>query len=306
MFDQTTVITYAIFLAGLALAGATIHHMIPFTRRNLRRLAFALVAAASASSGAYAQTAATAATSPATSPATAATATPALGSSRIYVSDWKGNRVRVFDPNPSQTPGTPHVGNILVGEGPFGMAVSPDSRSLYVANSGSDTVSVIDTRWNVVHYNVAVGDYPIRVAASPDGNRIFVTNFYGNSVSVVRVGSNTTPWVERTIPLPYKPMEVAVKPGGRYLYVSQYEDFKIKVFDIWNNFEQVDDISCTALGATQPIAFAFSADGGRLYVANEGGGPNAGGTVNFINSSNSAANVVERTVALPYQHLPRG
>jgi len=218
------------------------------------------------------------------------------------VSDWKASRVRVFSP----TDGTPKVGDIMVGEGPFGLAVSPDSRRLYVANSGSDTVSVIDTRWNVVHYNVSVGDYPIRIAASPDGNRIFVSNFYGNSVSVVRVGGNTTPWVERTINIPYKPMEIAVKPGGRYLYVSQYENQNVKVFDMLNDFAEVDNIFLGQLGATQPIAFAFTPDGSRLYVANEGGGPNEGGTVSFVNSSNSAANVVQQTIALPYHHLPRG
>ena len=78
---------------------------------------------------------------------------------------------------------------------------------------------MIDTRSNTVKHDITVGDYPIRVAASPDGNRIFVTNFYGNTVSVINVGG-AAPWVERTIPVPYNPMEIAVKPGGRYLYVS--------------------------------------------------------------------------------------
>ena len=313
MFEQTAVITNAFILIGLALSAATVHRMTPVTRKSLRRLALALVAFAAASTGAHAQSAATPGAAPtgATTPtaataAGAATASPTLGPSRIYVTDWNAGRVRVFDPKPGPTPGTPHVGNIMVGEGPFGMAVSPDSRRLYVANSLSDTVSVIDTRWNVVHYNVGVGDYPIRIAASPDGNRIFVSNLYGNSVSVVWVGNNTTPWVERTLSIPYKPMEIAVKPGGRFLYVSQYENQNVKVFDMWNDFAEVDNIFLGQLGATQPIAFAFTADGSHLYVANEGGGPNDGGTVSFINTSNSAGNVLERTVALPYHHLPRG
>src|SRR4051812_10939319 len=98
MFD-TAIINYAIILGGLGLAGRTLLRMTPITRQNLRRLALSLVAVAFASAGAYAQSA-----------ATAAGGAAILGPSRIYVSDWKGNRVRIFDPNPSPTPGTPYVG----------------------------------------------------------------------------------------------------------------------------------------------------------------------------------------------------
>ena len=41
------------------------------------------------------------------------------------------------------------------------MSVSPDGLKVYVANYGSDTVSVIDTATNTVTTTVAVGDAPL-------------------------------------------------------------------------------------------------------------------------------------------------
>ena len=46
----------------------------------------------------------------------------------------------------------------------------------YVANTGSNSVSVIDTTSNTVVATVGVGDYPIGVAITPDGTRAYVTN----------------------------------------------------------------------------------------------------------------------------------
>lgn len=57
-----------------------------------------------------------------------------------------------------------------VGSTPFGVAVTPDGRHVYVANSGDNTVSVIDTATNKVA-TVQVGTNPIAVGviAPPQG-----------------------------------------------------------------------------------------------------------------------------------------
>jgi YVTN family beta-propeller protein len=78
------------------------------------------------------------------------------------------------------------VGTVAVGSGPEAVAVSPDGRRAYVANMGSDSVSVIDTRAAAtIGTPIAVGDEPDGVAVSPDGTRAYVTNRSGNSISVI-------------------------------------------------------------------------------------------------------------------------
>ena len=77
---------------------------------------------------------------------------------------------------------------IGVGDGPFSVAVSPDGTRAYIANVGSDTVSVIDTTTNppaVQGTPIAVGDGANGVAVSPDGTRAYVTNYLSNTVSVL-------------------------------------------------------------------------------------------------------------------------
>ena len=61
----------------------------------------------------------------------------------------------------------------------------------YIANSNSDTVSVIDTASNTVTATVAVGTQPFGVAVNPAGTRVYVTNLSSNTVSVIDTASNT-------------------------------------------------------------------------------------------------------------------
>jgi YVTN family beta-propeller protein len=87
---------------------------------------------------------------------------------------------------------------IPVGEDPADVAVSPDGRRVYVANNGSNTVSVIDTTSNTVAGEptkagegpIPVGLAPEGVAVSPEGKRLYVANAASDTVSVIDTGSN--------------------------------------------------------------------------------------------------------------------
>jgi YVTN family beta-propeller protein len=66
------------------------------------------------------------------------------------------------------------------------VAISPDGRRAYTADSGSDSVSVIDTAANrTVGQPIKVGGYPVWVAVSPDGHRAYAANAGSASVSVI-------------------------------------------------------------------------------------------------------------------------
>ena len=53
------------------------------------------------------------------------------------------------------------VGVLVVGAGPAGLAVTPDGSTVYVANSGDYTVSVIATASNTVNPTFTVGIRPL-------------------------------------------------------------------------------------------------------------------------------------------------
>jgi YVTN family beta-propeller protein len=62
---------------------------------------------------------------------------------------------------------------------PFGLALSPDGRRLYVAESGINALGVLDAKSGQVLGHVPTGWYPARVAASSDGQRLLVSNAKG-------------------------------------------------------------------------------------------------------------------------------
>jgi YVTN family beta-propeller protein len=72
---------------------------------------------------------------------------------------------------------------IPVGDLPSAIAVSPDGSYVYVTNTGSGTVSLVNTVTNTVT-TIPVGNSPGSVAVSPDGRHAYVTNIDG-TVSVI-------------------------------------------------------------------------------------------------------------------------
>ena len=58
------------------------------------------------------------------------------------------------------------------------------AQNAYITNSGSNTVSVIDTATNTVVSTIPVGISPGGVAVTPDGSKVYVTNLGSANVSV--------------------------------------------------------------------------------------------------------------------------
>jgi YVTN family beta-propeller protein len=81
------------------------------------------------------------------------------------------------------------------GFSPIGIAVSPGGESVYVANSGSRTVSQYDlgnggTLTPKSPAAVAAGFLPTLVAVTPDGANVYVTNQLDDTVSQYDVGGD--------------------------------------------------------------------------------------------------------------------
>ena len=80
---------------------------------------------------------------------------------------------------------------IPVGTNPDGGALNLDTNRLYVTNTGSGTVSVIDTTTNTVIDTIEVGRAPGGMALNPLTNRIYVVNSGSNNVYIIDL--NTEP-----------------------------------------------------------------------------------------------------------------
>jgi YVTN family beta-propeller protein len=118
------------------------------------------------------------------------------------------------------------VAMVPVGSLPFGVAVAPDGKHVYVANFNDGTVSVIDTASNTVVATVPGGAGLRGVAITPDGTRAYVANVFSNNVSVIATASNT---VVATVAVGDEPEGVAVTPDGTRAYVTNFGSNNVSV-----------------------------------------------------------------------------
>jgi len=152
------------------------------------------------------------------------------------------------------------VQTVAVGKGPNSVAVSQDGTKVYVANSGSNSVSVIDTASGFIAATIGVGSAPYGVAASPDGSSVYVANSSSNTVSVINVATNT---VTGTIGgVGEQPEFLAVSPDGTRVYTGNYSSNSVSVIDTATN-----TVADTILVGAGPQGIAVSPDGTRAYVA---------------------------------------
>ena len=145
--------------------------------------------------------------------------------SKVYVSCWNTSTVAVVD---AANPHAP-VHHIGVAQHPTALTLNQSGSRLYVVNTGSDSVSVIDTasdreveRISVkLSESPTVGNSPEALALSPDGSILYVANSHSNSIAVVSLGS-----ISRG---PGGPTEAGVAADGRQQHSGE-EHSKVRGF----------------------------------------------------------------------------
>lgn len=151
---------------------------------------------------------------------------------------------------------------IEVGEDPAEVTFSADGKKAYVANGGSDNVSVIDPITKRVLITIPVGDEPVAAWVGKDGH-MYVDNEDGESVSIIDVEKNV---VSQTIPLGFMPGSVAYTPA-KELWVTDPDGGKVHywIFSATGQWIKQGSFE-TGAGAH---AIAFASNGNVAYVTNQ-------------------------------------
>ena len=145
---------------------------------------------------------------------------------------------------------------------PYGIAVAPDGKTVWVTDSGENTVSVLDAQTlEPVGAPIPVGEEPVTIAFTPDGKTAFVADYQGEEVSVIDTASR----VVTSLPAGEDPWGLGVTPDGSKLYVSNYGEGTVEVI-------------ATATGAvidefevgSDPYEFGMSPNGKVVYLAQYG------------------------------------
>ena len=68
------------------------------------------------------------------------------------------------------------MSTLTVGADQVNIAITPNGATAYVADTGANAVSAINTATNSVVATIAVGHNPVDVSITPDGTQAYVTN----------------------------------------------------------------------------------------------------------------------------------
>jgi YVTN family beta-propeller protein len=163
------------------------------------------------------------------------------------------------------------VTTIAVGSKPFGIAVNTKTNKLYVTNTGSNDISVIDGASNAVVATITDPNavLPIAVAVNPTTNTIYVANSQSNNVTVIDGASDS---ITATIAVGTAPSGLDVDSQTNSIYIANA-----------GNSQAGDPGNITVInGATKatqalsdpkaknPVAVAANPVTNKIYVANSG------------------------------------
>ena len=175
------------------------------------------------------------------------------GTPIVYVTNYYNDTVTVIGEDNEV------IKTIYVDDDPVGLAVTPDGKTVYVANYGDDTVSIIDTEDESVTDTLNVGNGPWGVAVGAEGDYVFVTNYLSDTVTVIQTSDNT---IYDTVSVGDGPRGVSAPCNGNFAYVVNHGDGSVSRIDLDDDAVdeyvagQLEDAYSmgTFIGDTQPDA----------------------------------------------------
>nr|WP_082946675.1 serine/threonine-protein kinase [Mycobacterium sp. ACS4054] len=162
--------------------------------------------------------------------------------------------------------------SVRVGNGAFGVAVDSAGHTAYVANTGSNSVSLVDTGSRTVTATIAVGRHPVGVAVDPSTRTVYVTNYDDSSVSVIDTTNGT---VIARIGVGSHPGGVVVDPDARIAYVTNGDTASVSAIDVTTH-----TVTATVPTGKGPSRVAIDRNAHRLFVTT------ADPTVTVIDTTN--------------------
>jgi DNA-binding beta-propeller fold protein YncE len=160
---------------------------------------------------------------------------------------------------------------IGVGEDPAAARVSPDGKTLVVANRGGNSVSIVDTGSLRIRAVFEGCPEASDVVILPDSSKTFAACSGGHQVMAIQIAHEARPdgrpatadRLEALLDVGRAPVQLALKPDGGELFVSN---------SLSNSISEVvtstDDVGGATLMGADPVRGLVSADNSLLYVGN--------------------------------------
>ncbi|HEV8446520.1 MAG TPA: SMP-30/gluconolactonase/LRE family protein [Gemmatimonadaceae bacterium] len=152
---------------------------------------------------------------------------------------------------------------------PAGIAVSPDGRTLYVAENLTDSLSAIDAATGAVVQRLATERYPYDVVVDARGT-VYVSAWGGNTVSEFQRAADGSLRDAGRIPVARHPSALLLSGDGGRLFIASGSTDQVAVLDTKSKKVVTRLLDPPPAGPGEgatPNGLALSADGTRLFVA---------------------------------------
>lgn len=147
-------------------------------------------------------------------------------------------------------------------------AHSTQSTQMYVANSGTGTVGVIDANTSVLTDLIAVGNNPVALAEQPSGAKLYCVNQNDGTVTVIStVDKLVLTGPNYPIPVGNMPSFAVSNDTGAFIFVANQADGTVSVIDT-----TTDTVTATLTVGAAPNFLFFDNSLKRVYVTNSGDG----------------------------------
>ena len=212
-------------------------------------------------------------------------------SGTLYVTDYDSPGAVVPVPLSTLTAGSAITSGI--GKFPPAVAISPDARRAFTANSGSATMSAIDTAANTAQaVNLTAFGGPRGIAVSPNGSQVFLATPLGVAI----VNAHTLAVNPSPITVGNDPQGIAFTPNGKFAYVANNGDGTVSIIATSS-----DTVTATiSLGLpANPCALTVSPNGAKVVVI--GGCFDATGGVSIISTATNNATSINSLGTHPFE-----
>ena len=196
----------------------------------------------------------------------------------LYVSGGSADVVYRYAWSPNAAKPAALAESLVLGHGasgqpgtryPAGLGISPDGRSLYVAENLSDSLAVVDLATRRVVQRLGAGRFPYAVAVTRD-NHVFVTAWGGSTVTAFVPDAGGRLTRDGVIEVGRHPSALVLNPSGTRAFVASASTDRIAVVDTRTRHVTGWLLDPPPDGVTEgstPNALALSPDGTRLYAA---------------------------------------
>jgi len=151
---------------------------------------------------------------------------------------------------------------------PVSIDLNADGTIAYVANSKSNSVSVVDLYARQEIVQIGAGEEPVAARITPDGKTLVVANRRGNSVSIIDAAARKVRSIFDGCP---GAADVAILPDSSKAFVACSAGHQVMAIGLANSKfgpAQPDRLESMLDVGRAPVHLALKPDGGEVFVSN--------------------------------------